>query len=96
MSYPTWSQIRVIIGANDRITNAAAPLTPSGKAMLIQGSLYELSSFNGRQVATLVNEVKQLGVYTVQWDAQGVATGVYLYRLQSGSYSETRKLVVLR
>ena len=77
-------------------TIATATLTSFGKAKVMQGSLYELSSFNGRQVATLVNEVKQPGTYTVQWDAQGVATGVYFYRLQSGSYSETRKLVVLR
>jgi len=50
----------------------------------------------GREVATLVNEVKQPGVYTMQWDAASLASGVYLYRLESGGFSETRKLILLR
>ena len=35
----------------------------------------------GREVATLVNEKKEPGHYTVQWDALGAASGVYIYRL---------------
>jgi hypothetical protein len=35
----------------------------------------------GREVATLVNEVKQPGVHVVQWNASGVTSGVYVYRL---------------
>ena len=50
----------------------------------------------GREVATLVNEVKQRGTYTVRWDALVVASGVYFYRLQAGRYVETRKLVLTR
>lgn len=50
----------------------------------------------GREVATLVNEAKAPGSYEVTWDAEGLASGLYLYRLQAGSYSETRKLVLLR
>jgi hypothetical protein len=50
----------------------------------------------GREVATLVKEVKQPGTYTAQWDASGVASGVYLYRLQAGSFVETKKLLLLR
>jgi hypothetical protein len=50
----------------------------------------------GREIATLVNEVKSAGSYTVRWDAQGLASGVYLYRLQAGQYSATKKLLLLR
>jgi hypothetical protein len=50
----------------------------------------------GREVATLMNEMKQPGTYTVQWDASNVASGVYLYRLQAGSFVETKKLLLLR
>ncbi len=50
----------------------------------------------GREVATLVNEVKQPGTYTVQFDAAGLASTVYFYRLQAGSFAETKKLLVLR
>lgn len=50
----------------------------------------------GREVATLVNEVKQPGRYEVTWDADGVSSGVYLYRLQTGSFAETKKLILVR
>ena len=50
----------------------------------------------GREVATLVNEVKGPGVYSVQWNASGVASGVYFYRIEAGSFVETRKLLLLR
>ncbi|MEK9135527.1 MAG: T9SS type A sorting domain-containing protein [Bacteroidota bacterium] len=50
----------------------------------------------GREVATLVNEEKQPGAYTVQWSASGVASGMYFYRLTAGSFVETKKLLVLR
>jgi len=48
----------------------------------------------GREVATLSNEEKQAGSYTVQWNANGVASGVYFYRLQAGEFHETKKLVL--
>jgi hypothetical protein len=39
----------------------------------------------GQEVATLVNEVKDPGTYSVNWDAKGVASGVYYYRLEVGN-----------
>ncbi len=50
----------------------------------------------GREVATLVNEQKSPGTYTMQWNASGVASGVYLYRLTAGAFVETKKCLVLR
>jgi len=50
----------------------------------------------GREVATLVNEVKQPGGYTVQWDASRQSSGVYFYRLQAGSFVNVKKLILLR
>jgi hypothetical protein len=47
-------------------------------------------------VATLVNAVKEPGTYTVQFDGSNLASGVYFYRLQAGTYVETRKLLLLR
>ncbi len=48
----------------------------------------------GRTVATLVNGAVNAGTYTVDWNAAGVSSGVYLYRFQSGSYSNTKKLIL--
>jgi hypothetical protein len=50
----------------------------------------------GREVATLVNERKAPGSYEATFDASGLASGVYFYRLQSGDFTQTRKLCVLR
>ena len=47
----------------------------------------------GREVSTLVNEVRPTGVYTVRWDATSLASGVYFYRLQAGAFVETKKMV---
>ena len=50
----------------------------------------------GREVALLVNERKALGSYDVKFDASGLSSGVYLYRLTAGSFVQTCKMVVLR
>jgi flagellar hook assembly protein FlgD len=50
----------------------------------------------GREVATLVSEVVPAGDHSVQWQADGLPSGVYFYRLQSKNTSETRKLILLK
>ena len=50
----------------------------------------------GREVATLVNEVKEPGTYTVQFDGSNLASGLYFYRLTAGSYLATHKMILMR
>lgn len=50
----------------------------------------------GQLVATLVDEIQQPGLKSVQWDATSMASGVYFYRMQSGPFSATRKLLLVR
>jgi hypothetical protein len=50
----------------------------------------------GREVSTLVNEVKQPGSYSVQFDASGLAGGVYFYRLSAGAHVGTRAMLLLK
>jgi predicted GH43/DUF377 family glycosyl hydrolase len=50
----------------------------------------------GREVATLVNEAKQPGTYTVRWDASGMASGTYFYQLQTGRFVSVKKLLLLK
>jgi hypothetical protein len=50
----------------------------------------------GREVATLVNESLRPGHYTRTFDGTGLASGIYVYRLQAGSFVETRKAILLR
>ncbi|MDI6802674.1 MAG: SBBP repeat-containing protein [Bacteroidota bacterium] len=50
----------------------------------------------GREVATLVNEKKEPGEYQVEWDAEGLASGLYYYRIISGRYIETKKALLIK
>jgi hypothetical protein len=50
----------------------------------------------GREVATLVNEYSQAGSYTKTFDASRLSSGVYFYRLQAGSFVNTKKMVLAK
>jgi hypothetical protein len=50
----------------------------------------------GREVATLVNGEKEAGHYSAMFDAAKLSSGTYIYRLQSGAFTETKKLVLLK
>jgi exopolysaccharide biosynthesis protein len=50
----------------------------------------------GREVASLINSRMSAGVYKVVWNAANNTSGVYFYRLQCGSYVETKKMMLVR
>lgn len=50
----------------------------------------------GKEVATLVNDEKPAGTYEVFFNGSNLSSGVYFYKLQSGSFVETRKLTLLK
>ncbi|MBK6682457.1 MAG: T9SS type A sorting domain-containing protein [Ignavibacteriales bacterium] len=50
----------------------------------------------GREVAVLVDEYKNVGRYTVVFDATMLNSGIYFYRIVSGEYNQTRKLILLK
>ena len=56
-------------------------------------SLYDLL---GREVSTLVNERRDAGVHEARFDGSGLSSGVYFYRIEAGSFVQTRKLILLR
>jgi len=50
----------------------------------------------GKEVAIVVAEELSAGKHSQQWNANGLPSGVYFYRLQAGSFTQTKKLVLLR
>jgi hypothetical protein len=50
----------------------------------------------GREVAAIVSDELAAGKYRRQWNASGMASGIYFYRLQAGSFTETKRLLYLK
>jgi len=63
-----------------------------------QRSFVTLTVFNvlGQQVATLVNGEVEAGYHEMQFDASGLASGTFFYRLRAGSYVDTKSLLLIR
>lgn len=58
----------------------------------------DLSIYNtlGQKVATLVNTKQPDGNYQITWNASGLSSGVYLYRLQAGNHVQTKKMILIK
>ncbi|MCH8929083.1 MAG: T9SS type A sorting domain-containing protein [Candidatus Marinimicrobia bacterium] len=58
--------------------------------------LLAIYNIRGEEVARLVNGEQPAGNYQVSWDASNVASGVYIYRLTTGEFTEIKKMVLLK
>ena len=59
----------------------------------VEISVYDLS---GQRIRTLVREFVTRGKHTVRWDASGLATGVYLYRIRSGNFEDVKRATLIK
>ncbi len=50
----------------------------------------------GREVSTVISEELPPGNYSRQWNATGLASGIYMYRLETGTFAETKKMVLIK
>lgn len=87
--------------------NYPNPFNPSTKLSFVIGHLsfvtLKVYDMLGREVATLVNEAKSAGEYEVEFDASGLSSGIYFYRIQvtpiggqAGNYSKTMNMTLLK
>ena len=89
-----------IPGRYSLLQNYPNPFNPTTviSYQLPVASYVELKVYDilGREVAALVNERENAGVHKVKFDAAGLSSGVYFYRIRSGEFVQAKRLVVLR
>ncbi len=80
--------------------NYPNPFNPVTKIKYVipEESFVELKIYNvlGKEVRTLISDERPAGYYEVNFDAQGLPSGVYLYKLKAGSFSDTKKMILLK
>ena len=99
-----------ITGVNNNVTSIANdyslsqnypnPFNPSTKIAysIPTNGLVTLKIYNilGKEVQTLVSEVKSAGSYEVSFNAASLSSGVYFYKLESGDFIDTKKMFLLK
>ncbi|RJP63777.1 MAG: T9SS C-terminal target domain-containing protein [Ignavibacteriales bacterium] len=80
--------------------NYPNPFNPTTKIRyeIPQAGLVSLRVYDvlGKEVATIVNEEKTAGSYEVEFNGSGLPSGIYFYKLHSGNYTETKKLILMK
>ena len=56
----------------------------------------DIYSITGERIATLVSEDLNAGSYNYNWDASGLSSGIYFYKISSGSFTSTKKMLLLK
>ncbi|MBS1494673.1 MAG: T9SS type A sorting domain-containing protein [Bacteroidetes bacterium] len=93
----------IIIGVPSKFAlaqNYPNPFNPSTiiNYQLANNSFVSIKIFDisGREVSSLVNEVKDAGYYSVQFDAKSLPSGTYFYKLSTDKFSDVKKMVVVK
>jgi hypothetical protein len=68
-------------------------ISTEGRNLFVNLKVYDVL---GNEVATLINEEKPAGNYEVGFNVSHLASGIYYYQLKAGSFTETKKMILLR
>ncbi len=60
------------------------------------GVVIDIFTITGQHLSTLVKGRQEAGVHSVKFDASGLPSGVYLYRLKAGVFEQTRRMMLLK
>lgn len=98
-----------VVGVDDNIGNVNTfellqnypnPFNPSTRIQysIAEPGLVSIKVFDilGRQIADLVNSQQSAGTYTVDFNAQNLSAGVYFYKIDSGSFQASKKMILLK
>jgi hypothetical protein len=69
------------------------PPSKGARGMTARLSIYDIL---GKEIEVLVNQQLQSGSYKIEWNASNYPSGVYFYRIKTGDYSNTKKMVLIK
>lgn len=72
------------------------PTSETRHASSLQQITLKVYDLIGREVATLVNDTRSAGTYSVKFDAANLSSGIYYYQLKAADYIQTKKMVLLK
>jgi trimeric autotransporter adhesin len=82
------------------LQNYPNPFNPSTKIVFdiptASNVKIEVFDITGKRIEELVNENVKAGSYEVEWSASKLSSGTYFYRMQAGSYAETKKMILIK
>jgi hypothetical protein len=97
---PTGVKDQISVNSFELSQNYPNPFNPSTRIQYQVSSnaqvLLQVYDALGNQVATLVNEWKEAGNHSVNFDASGLSSGIYYYKLTAGNFTSTKKMTLLR
>jgi hypothetical protein len=80
--------------------NYPNPFNPSTSIQYAIGSrqfaILKVYNVLGKEIATLVNEEKSAGNYQVEFDGRKFSSGIYYYKLNSGDFTQTKKMILIK
>jgi hypothetical protein len=80
--------------------NYPNPFNPNTKISwqfpVVSWQILKIYDILGNEVATLVNEYRNAGNYVVEFDASNLSSGIYFYKLQTGTFIQTKKMILLK
>lgn len=92
--------VRLIPGSAELYQNYPNPFNPVTviRFALPDQAMVKLEVFNtlGQKVATLADGQRAAGLHEARFNSAGLSSGIYLYRLQAGSFVKTRKMLLIR
>ena len=91
------NNIPLVYSLDQNYPNPFNPVTKISYAIPISGMVtLKVFDITGREVASLVNEVKAVGNYSVDFNGANLSSGAYFYKLESGSFSAVKKLMLIK
>ena len=82
---------------NQNYPNPFNPSTTISFSIPVQGNVsLKIYDLLGKEVVTLVDELKSAGNYQITFDAAQLASGMYFYKLEASNFSQTKKMILLK